>query len=159
MDTFDQTRYAISHSTKRWCTISSAWSHKGHKDVGIIIPLFKILILVRIFSWRILQDSIKTLGMALISHRISRAPSHTQLHNKEDEGLKVVYGFIWKYRSNWAFVYFCRPNQEDNSRMKECTNISKKTSNSLKYKLELWSEEHKKTEFQLTSQHYFWVKL
>ena len=31
---------------------------------------------------------------------------------------------------NWAFVYFCWPNQEDNSRVKECTNISKKTSNS-----------------------------
>jgi len=64
-----------------------------------------------------------------------------------------------KYRPNWDFVYFCRPNQEDNSRMKECTNISKKTSNSIKHKLELWSEEHKNTEFRLTSQLYFWAKL
>jgi len=57
-----------------------------------------------------------------------RAPSHTQPHNKEDEKLKVVYGFICRYGSNWAFVYFCRTNQED--KVKECTNISKKTSNS-----------------------------
>ena len=42
-------------------------------------------------------------------------------------------------------VYFCRFNRDDNSRMKEGKNISKKTSNSSKYKLELWSEEHKKT--------------
>jgi len=33
-----------------------------------------------------------------------RAPSHTQPHNKEDEDLEVVYGFICKYGSNWAFV-------------------------------------------------------
>ena len=64
-----------------------------------------------------------------------------------------------KYGYNWAFVYFCRPNQEDNSKVKECTNISKKTSKSSKYKLELWPEEHKKTEFLLTGQHYLWAKL
>jgi len=62
-----------------------------------------------------------------------KAPNHLQPHNKEDEDLEVVYGFICKYGSNWAFVYFCRTNQEDNSRMKECTNISKKTSNSSKH--------------------------
>jgi len=38
-----------------------------------------------------------------------RAPSHTQPHIKEDENLEVVYEFICKYESNWAFVYFCRP--------------------------------------------------
>jgi len=48
---------------------------------------------------------------------------------------------------------FVGPNKEDNSRVKECTNISKKTSISSKHKLELWSKEHKKTEFLLTSQH------
>ena len=58
-----------------------------------------------------------------------------------------------------AFIYFCRPNIEDKSRMEKCKNISKKTSNSPKHKLELWSEEHKKIELLLTSQHYFWAKL
>ena len=87
-----------------------------------------------------------------------KAPNNTQPHNKEDEDLEVVYGFICKYGSNWVFVYFCRPNQEEKSRMKECTNISKKTSNSSKHILELWSKEHNKIEFRLTSQHYFWVK-
>ena len=62
-----------------------------------------------------------------------KTPNHTQLHNKEDENLEVVYGFICTYGFNWDFfIYFCRPNQEDNSRVKKCTNISK----SSKYKLE-----------------------
>jgi len=86
-----------------------------------------------------------------------RAPSHTQPHNEEDDDLEVVYGFICKYGSNWAFVYFGRPNQEDKYRMKACINISKKTSNSSKHKLELWSEEHKKINFFLLSHriHYY----
>ena len=82
-----------------------------------------------------------------------RASSHTQPHSKEDEDLEVVYGFICTYGSNSDFVYFCRPNQEENSRVKECTNISKKTSKSSKHKLEFWSKEHRKTKFLLTSQH------
>ena len=60
--------------------------------------------------------------------------SLTQPYNKEDENLEVVYWFNCKYGSNWAFVYFCRPNQVDNPRLKECTNISKKTSNWSKHK-------------------------
>ena len=88
-----------------------------------------------------------------------RVLNHTQPHNKEDEDLDVVYGFICTYGFNWAFVYFCRPNQEGSSRVNECTNISKKISKSSKHKLEFWPEEHKKIEFLLTSQHYFWVKL
>jgi len=83
-----------------------------------------------------------------------RASSHTQLHNKEDEeDIEVDYGFICKYGSTWAFVSFCTPNQEDNSRVNECRNISKNTSKLSKHKLKFWFEEHKKTEFLLTSQH------
>ena len=78
-----------------------------------------------------------------------KAPNHTQPHNKKGEDQKSVYGFIYKYESNWAFVYLCMPNQDDNSRMKKCT----------KHILEFWSKEHKKIEFRLTNQHYFWVKL
>jgi len=48
-----------------------------------------------------------------------RDPSHTQPHNKEDEDLEVIYWFNWKYGYNWAFVYFCRPNQKEISRVKE----------------------------------------
>jgi len=79
--------------------------------------------------------------------RDGKSPSHTQTHNKKDEDLEVVYGFICKNGSNWDFVYFCRPNQEENSRMKECTHISKKTSNSLKHKLELCSENTRRLSF------------
>ena len=80
-----------------------------------------------------------------------RAASHTLPHKKEDEDLQFVYGFICKYESNWTFVYFCRPNQEEKSRKKECKSISKKISNSSKHKLEFSLEEHKRTKFRLTS--------
>jgi len=33
----------------------------------------------------------------------------------------LFYGLTSKYGSNWVFVYLCKPNQEDNFRMKECT--------------------------------------
>jgi len=66
-----------------------------------------------------------------------RTLNHTHPHNKEDEDLEVIYRFT--HESNWAFVYFCRPNQKNNSRIKKCTNISKKTSKSSKHKLEFWS--------------------
>ena len=54
-----------------------------------------------------------------------RAPSHTQPHNKEDEDLEIVYGFICKYGCNWAFVYFYRSNQEEKSRKENFVLLSK----------------------------------